>query len=218
MSQQSGHCFRYDAALIIINSGIDAHPLSFAQRNVVDFIRGLAFAIGFPEAPCSSFSMVSVVSFTYFSIPFTIRTQKAFSVLKLRSDLNFNTVTIFMMTNVNVPDWANFRMLTNPASRSSSRIVAKQRIFFAEMYHSARFFCIKCNEIIALFRQFSNQRSSSVWITSERQIVVRIAARILATGFTVAVHSAVGCSVGFFIVSKGSCAACSSGFPEAKVP
>ena len=42
------------------------------------------------------------------------------SVLKQRSDLNFNSVTIFMMTNMNVQDWVNFRFLANPASRSSS--------------------------------------------------------------------------------------------------
>ena len=45
---------------------------------------------------------------------------------------------------------------------------------------------------VVLFRQFSNQRWSIVWITSGRQIVVRIAARILATGFTVAVHRSEG--------------------------
>ena len=42
------------------------------------------------------------------------------SVLKQKSDLNFNSVTNFMMTNVNVQDWGNFRIPTNPASRSSS--------------------------------------------------------------------------------------------------
>ena len=44
---------------------------------IVDFIRGLALAIGFPKALCSSSSMVSVVSLTYFSTPFTIRNQEA---------------------------------------------------------------------------------------------------------------------------------------------
>ena len=63
----------------------------------VDFIRGLALAIGFPEALCSSSSMVSVVSVTYFSTPFTTRTQEAGSVLKQRSDLSFNALTVFMM-------------------------------------------------------------------------------------------------------------------------
>ena len=42
------------------------------------------------------------------------------SVLKQRSDLNFNSVTTFKMTNVNVQDWVNFRIPANPASRSSS--------------------------------------------------------------------------------------------------
>ena len=43
---------------------------------IVDFIRGLALAIGFPDALCSLSSMVPVVSVTYFPTPFTIRTQE----------------------------------------------------------------------------------------------------------------------------------------------
>ena len=106
-----------------------------------------------------------------FSTPFHNSNPKGGSVLKQRSDLNFNNATIFMMTNVNVQDWPNFRIPTNPVSGSRSRIVTRHR-----------------SVLLVLFRQFSNQRWSIVWITSGRQIVVRIAARILATGFAVAVH------------------------------
>ena len=79
------------------------------------------------------------------------------SVLKQRSDLNFKTVTIFMVTNANVQDWANFRVLTNPASCSRSQIVTRQRLFSAYMYHSARFFCIKCDETLSSFDGFQTR-------------------------------------------------------------
>ena len=50
------------------------------------------------------------MTITWF-LSFRLRTfqfPRGGSVLKQRSDLNFNSVTIFMMTNVNVQDWANF--------------------------------------------------------------------------------------------------------------
>ena len=102
-------------------------------------------------------------------------------VLKQRSDLNFNSVTIFMMTNMNVQDSANFRIHTNPASRSSSRIVTRHRKF--SLGPSASSVMKYCP-----LRQFSNQGWSIVSITSGRQIVVRIVARVLATSCPVAVH------------------------------
>ena len=74
---------------------------------IVDFIRGLALAIG-----------CRFVYVLFNSIHNS--NPRGGSVLKQRSDLNFNTVTIFMMTNVNVQDWANFRILTNPPSCSRS--------------------------------------------------------------------------------------------------
>ena len=51
----------------------------------VGFCRGLASAMGFPEAMSSS-SLVSVDPVTYLSTPFTSLTQEAGSVLKQRLD------------------------------------------------------------------------------------------------------------------------------------
>ena len=154
------------------------------------FSRGVALATSFSKALWSLSSVVSVVSVTYFSTSLTIRTQEAV-VLKQRSDLNFNTVTISIMTNMSAQHKANFRI------SSSSRIVTKHRTFSAQLYNSAWSFCIKCDVIIVLFRQFSNQRQSKAWIK-----------------FHCRCSSVRGSAAGISIVSKGSCA---SSFRDAMV-
>ena len=127
--------------------------------------------------------------------------------LKQRSDLNFNTVTIFMMTNVNVQDWANFRILTNPASGSRSWIVTRHR--FSQHKCAVPLLLHQVWWNIVFFRQFSKQTlehsldnswssdSCSNWCSYSCNKFHRRCSSVRG--------SAIWDSVGISIVSKRSC-------------
>ena len=76
------------------------------------FGRGLAFATGFPVTLCSTLSreLVSDVSVTYLSIPFTIRTQETVVSRKKGFDHDFETVTSLMNADLHIQDPADFRV------------------------------------------------------------------------------------------------------------
>ena len=137
---------------------------------------------------CSSSSMVSVVSFTsiHNSNP------RSSCVLKQRSDLNFNTVNDL---HDDIPERAILDQFTYSYESSlfleiSERYGAAYVLCINLPFRSVLQYQVRWN--IVLFRQFSDQRWSIVWITSERQIVVRIAARLLSAGFSVAAHRSAG--------------------------
>ena len=94
------------------------------------FSRGLALATSFPAALCSSPSMVSVVSVTYFSIPFTIRTQEAVRPeFQYHNDLDGDKLY--------VQDWAIFVVLRiQPLARVLSS--------FRGIVYSRHKWCICC--------------------------------------------------------------------------
>ena len=69
------------------------------------FCLGLAQAMGFTEGISSSFA-VGIDSVTYLSTPFTILTQEA--VLSSNRDGWIDTVSIIMIANFYVQDWADF--------------------------------------------------------------------------------------------------------------
>ena len=109
----------------------------------VGFGRGFAFATGFPATLCSTFSreMVSDVSVTYLSIPFTFRTH------------DFDTVTFLMKADLHIQDRADF-----PASRGN---VNSRHRFFISSGPSSSSVMKNCP-----FQQSSNQRRSTVWTIS----------------------------------------------------
>ena len=122
---------------------IHVHPLSFMQRNgdgcqrYCWFRSWSCFGNKFPSSSIlfifNGFCRFGLVLFNSIDNA----NPRSGSVLKQRSDLNFNTFTIFMMTNMKIQDWANFHIPTNPASRPSSRIVSRQRIFSTTVFKPA---------------------------------------------------------------------------------
>ena len=118
---------------------------------IVDFIRGLASAIGFPKTLCSSSSMVSVVSVTYFSTPFTIRTQEA--VLSWNRD---RTWISFLSRS---SWWQTYVSKTRPISvflrvQCVARVLGSFRssaYFRHKCAIPSRSFCIKCDKILPSF-------------------------------------------------------------------
>ena len=132
-----------------------------------------AFATSLPEAVCSAFSreMVSDVSVTYLLIPFTIRTHEAVPDSKQRFDQNSYTVTDLDEDRPSHPRpgrFSYFRLYTlllGVFFLSRGNVYSRQRFFIS----FGPFCCIKCDEELSFFRQSSNQRQSTVWITSGHQ-------------------------------------------------
>ena len=113
---------RHCQTILIESFCIDVYPFSFPNRvrNGANVTVGLgsSFATSFPVTLCSTFpvGMVSDVSVTYLSMPFTIRTQEAFSVSEQRFDLNFETVTFLMKADLYIQDWTDLHVSTDPLS------------------------------------------------------------------------------------------------------
>ena len=106
-------------------------------------------------------------------------------VLRQRSDLNFKTVAIFMMTNMNVQDWPIFVFLR---IQPLARVLGSLRGGVYSLHKCTIPLGTSASSVMKYCPLLTVFKPTLVWITSGRQIVVRIVARILATSFTVAVH------------------------------
>ena len=139
----------YDRCVAISNHFLSRTKIETDVTVTVGFCLGLALAMGFLEAMSSSF-VVSIDSVTYLSSPLTILTQGTV-VLKQRWYLSFDTVSIIMIANFYVPDWADPCILENPSSFTSPIFIARHCIFSAKMLHLLSFFCFKSFEVLSLF-------------------------------------------------------------------
>ena len=147
----------------------------------VGFCLGLALAMCFSEAMSSSFCHI-LINTIHDSNP------RGGIVFKQRWNLNFDTVSIIMIANFCVQDWADTRILANPSSHTSSLFNFEASCILGINVASVVLLLYQECRSIVLFRQASNPHQNIIWIISGLLTLVRFFARFLAIGFTVAVH------------------------------
>ena len=135
----------------------------------VGFGRRFAFATSFPVTLCSR-EMVSDVSVTYLSIPFTIRTQETV--------LSFRYRDVF---DEGRPSHQRLGRFSRDVSSLRAKVCSRHDVFISSGPSSSSSVMKNC----PFFQQSSNRRRSTVWSISVVQEVLGISARILATSFPV---------------------------------
>ena len=153
----------------------------------VGFCPGLALAMGFSEALSSSF-LVSIDAVTHVSTPFTILTHE--TVLSSNRDGIWTSILYrsWWSTNFCVQDWTDSCILENPSSETNLLFHFEVSCILGINVASVVLLLYQESRSIVLFRQASNPHQNILWIISGLLTTARISARILALGFSVAVH------------------------------
>ena len=102
--------------------------------------------------------------------------------------MKFDAVSIIVIVNFYVQDWADPRILANPFSHTSHLFHFEASCILGMNVASVVLLLYQECRSIVLFRQASNPHQNIIWIISGLVTLVRMFARILAPGFTVAVH------------------------------
>ena len=114
--------------------------------------------------------------------------QRYALILKQRLNLNFNTVASVLIANFYVRDWANSYIALDPTLKNEF-LLDLEATSILDMKTDFLFLLLteKQRRIVQI-RLISNLVRSMVWIASGLLTISQIVARILATGFPVALR------------------------------
>ena len=171
-SETSKHCWSCDRCVSMSIHLLSRTGIEIEVSVIVGFGRGLAFAMGFPKPcsllPCSALFLSRICQPRLHSNPrYGLNTKQ-------RWNLNFNTASVFMITNFYVQDGAEFSLpRIHPLTRvpSSFRGFVYSRLKCCIFWSFGTSRVLKSCPISTRFKPASEHNLDNVWSSDNCSIV-----------------------------------------------